>query len=104
MCEDYESISEEEDAMALRHITFSYEFRDNEPSGGQEEEIRQAFAELGWKMTYYGGGSSNVHKCSVDLEAEDRTLDQKTMHATLTRLGIPTGDDSFIHGDGYVSS
>lgn len=85
--------------MAKRNISIAYDFRDDEPSGGQETHIRQAFAELGWTVTGYGGGSSNVHRCFLDIESDDRDLDRPTLVATLTRLGIPVGDTTDIHGD-----
>jgi hypothetical protein len=85
--------------MAKRRVSISYDFRPDEPSDGQETQIRQAFAELGWAVTYYGGGSSNVHRCYLDIESDDRDLDRPTLVATLKRLGIPVGDDTSIYGD-----
>ena len=82
-----------------RHIAISYECRPDEPSATApyEAQIRQAFAELGWTVTQYGGGSSNVHRCHIDIEADDRELDRPTLVAMLKRLGIPI-DDIGIHG------
>jgi hypothetical protein len=86
-------------AMSKRHISISYDFREGEYSVWQEAEIRQAFAELGWTLTQYGGGSSNVDRCSISIESEDRDLDRPTLIATLERLGIPVGDNTGIYGD-----
>jgi hypothetical protein len=85
--------------MAKRRISISYDFRDDEPSKDYESQIRQAFADLGWTVTYYGGGSSNVHQCYLDLESDAPQLDRPTLLATLRRLGIPLGDNTFIHSD-----
>jgi hypothetical protein len=79
--------------MAKRCISISYDFRPDEPSGGQEMQIRQAFADLGWTVTYYGSGSSNVHRCFLDVESDDCQLDHPTLIATLMRLGIPLTED-----------
>jgi hypothetical protein len=81
-----------------RYIIISYDFRPDEPSGAYEAQIRQAFGELGWIVTQYGGGSSNVHRCYIDIESEDHHLDRPTLVKTLERLGIPMGDIA-IDGD-----
>jgi hypothetical protein len=89
--------------MASRTIGIGYDFRPDEPSGGQEADIRRAFGELGWRVNYYGGGMSNVHRCFLDLESDTNELDHPMLIATLRRLGIPLSDDPFtgisIHGD-----
>jgi hypothetical protein len=56
-----------------------------------EAQIRQAFAELGWTVTQYGGGSSNVHHCPVDIQSDDRELARPTLIATLERAGGTSG-------------
>jgi hypothetical protein len=93
------SCSAKEVAGMKRRISISYDFRPDEPGEGQGAQIQQAFAELGWAVTYYGGGSSNVHRCYIDIESDDRDLDRPTLIATLVRLGIPVGGDTSIHGD-----
>lgn len=89
--------------MPERHISISYNFRPDEPSGGQESEIRRAFAALGWKVTQYGGGSSNVNRCYLDIESADQPIDHPTLITTLKALGIPLAEDpsnhTDIHGD-----
>jgi hypothetical protein len=80
--------------MATRHISIDYDFPPDEPSEVQASKIRQAFGELGWTMTQYGGGSSNVHRCCLDIESADRLLDHPTLLATLKRLGIPLTEDA----------
>src|SRR5262245_2121065 len=94
--------------MAGRTISITYDFRPDEPSGGQEASIRQAFEELGWRVTYYGGGSSNVDRCYLDIESDTRDLDHPTLIATLKRLGIPLSADPLtgisIYGDVAMES
>ena len=84
-----------------RHIVISYDCRADEPSATApyEAQIRQAFAELGWTVIQYGGGSSNVHRCHIDIQSNGPELDRPTLIATLERLGIPVGDDTSISGD-----
>jgi hypothetical protein len=82
-----------------RLIVISYDCRPDEPSAAYRAEIKQAFAELGWTVTQCGGGMSNVHRCFIDIEADDRELDMATLIATLERLGIPVGKDTGIEGD-----
>jgi hypothetical protein len=79
--------------MAKRTISITYDFRPGEPIGGQEADIRRAFEELGWRVTYYGGGSSNVDRCYLDIESGGPELDHPTLIATLRRLGIPLSED-----------
>jgi hypothetical protein len=81
--------------MANRHISIDYDFRPDEPNEAYTRQIRQAFAEFGWTVTQYGGGSSNVHRCFLAIESEDRPLDHPTLIATLKRLGIPLTENPF---------
>jgi len=83
-----------------RHIVISYDCRPDEPSATApyEAQIRQAFAELGWAVTQYGGGLSNVHRCYIDIQSDNRELDRPTLVTALQRLDI-AGDDVSIHGD-----
>ncbi len=89
--------------MSKRSISINYDFRPDEPVGGQESEIRQAFAQLGWSVVQYGGGSSNVHRCGLVIESETSELDHPTLINTLAKLGIPLSSDQFtgtsIYGD-----
>ena len=82
-----------------RQIAISYDCRSDEPSAVYSAQIRQAFAELGWTVTQCGGGSSNVHRCHIDIESDASELDRPALVATLKRLGIPVGDDLSISGD-----
>jgi hypothetical protein len=83
--------------MANRRISIDYDFRPDEPSGSHASQIRQAFGELGWTVTQYGGGSSNVHRCYLDIESADHQLDHPTLIATLKRLGIPLTQDPSVY-------
>jgi hypothetical protein len=81
--------------MAERSISVSYNFRPDEPSGGQEADIRRAFAALGWRVTYYGGGMSNVDRCFLDIQSDTAELDHPTLIATLQEVGIPLSDEPY---------
>jgi hypothetical protein len=82
-----------------RVIRITYDCRPDEPSAAHKAEIQRVFAELGWTMTQYGGGSSNVDSCYIEIQSEDRELDRTTLIAVLKRLGVPTEDDTGILGD-----
>lgn len=79
-----------------RHISISFYFGHSDPS---HSEVEQAFAELGWTVVHYGGGSSNIDRCYLTLESEDGHMDHPTLKATLTRLGIPLTEDTSVFGD-----
>src|SRR5262249_7259053 len=87
----------QEARMANRRISIDYDFRPDEPSPDHASQIREAFAQLGWTVTYYGGGTSNVHRGFLDIESSDRQLDHPTLIATLKRLGIPLTGNAFTH-------
>jgi hypothetical protein len=67
------------------------------------EQVRRTFAELGWTVTYYGIGSSNLERDAIDVESDERPLDHPTLLATLRGLDIPLVEDPFnytsISGD-----
>jgi hypothetical protein len=81
--------------MASRSIYITYPPSDT-PSGDQ---VRRAFAELGWAVKHYGIGSSSLERDALDIESEDRPLDHPTLIATLKGLGIPLAEDQFNHTD-----
>jgi hypothetical protein len=83
--------------MAKRHISIDFDFPPDEPSEAHAARIRQVFGGLGWTVTQYGGGSSNVHRGSLDIESEDGRLDHPTLVAILKKLDIPLTEDTFTH-------
>jgi hypothetical protein len=77
--------------MAKRLIYITYP-----PSAAASgDEVRRAIAEVGWKVTHYGIGSSSMDRDALDIESEDRPLDHPTLIATLKDLGIPLAEDEF---------
>jgi hypothetical protein len=78
--------------MAKRSIYITYPLAPTAPGGDQ---VRRAFAELGWTVKHYGIGSSSMDRDGLDIESEDRPLDHPTLIATLKGLGIPLAEDRF---------
>jgi hypothetical protein len=76
--------------MAKRLIYITYPPANTAANGDQ---VRQAFAELGWTVKHFGIGSSSMDRDGLDIESEDRPLDHPTLIATLKGLGIPLAED-----------
>jgi hypothetical protein len=78
--------------MAKHSISITYPLANPTPSGDQ---VRRAFAELGWTVTHYGIGSSSMDRDGLDIESDDRPLDHATLIAALKSLGIPLSEQQF---------
>lgn len=65
------------------------------------DEIRQAFADLGWRVTYHSVASStNVEEEMLVMESEGEPLDSELLDDLLKRFGLSS---AWFRGDGVRS-